>query len=189
MRADGWVRLFGALLGHLARIGGVLVRPRPTFARIVEGQDGSALELLPWVFILVSTLSPQAVGNALLLLRARFIDGLIDFASILGTRLTQALAGVLVGAAVLHTIERVRRPSEARMGFDRAIDVCAFMLVPFMLLAVIGFLLAAFGANLWWMPHNKMIGDAPTMIVRVLAGFGWSLALYALVVRSVWKAG
>jgi hypothetical protein len=179
--------MFSGLMAHFSRIGGVLIRPRATLLRIIGG-EGNALEIVPWVLVVVATIVPTSIGHGLLLLRARFFDGLVALLQVLQVRMLNAFFGVLVAAVALHAIERIRRPPERRMGFDRALDVCAFMLVPFLLLTMVGFVLAAFGLNLWWMPHNRMLGDAGTIVVQVIVAFGWSLMLFAIAVRAIWTA-
>ena len=42
-----------------------------------------------------------------------------------------------------------------------SIDACAFMLVPFMLLAVIGFFLAINGLELWWLGQASFTLTVP----------------------------
>jgi hypothetical protein len=179
--------VFERVMGHMTRIGGVLARPNATFARMIAAGEGNALEVLPWAIAVVAIIAPISMGQALRLLRARFFDGLIDFTQLVAGRMSGAFFGVLAAAAVLHVIERLRKPSDKRMGFDRAIDVCAFMLVPFFLISVVGFLLATLGLNLWWMPHNRFAGDPGMLAWKIAVAFGWSLGLFGLVARMTWK--
>ena len=174
--------------GHFARLGGVLLHPRATFDRMLMQQEGSLWEILLWVMLIAAAISPVRVGRALLVARMDFLAGLQSFLGVLSNRMTQALLGLLVAAVVLHLIDRFRREEEARIvRFDQALDLCAFLLVPYLMLTALGSLLSQLGAEFWFMPHRAISGNALVVTIRCLVAFSWSLVLFGLVAYRVWK--
>lgn len=160
---------------HLARIGGVLVRPRHTLLSIAMGQGGQLWELLPWIAIAAATAAPIEAGRAILLMRADVVAGLGSFAALIGDRIGAGLAGAAIGAAILSAVSAKRIP------FDRAFDACLFMLVPWMLAASVGSALSELGVELWFMPHRRIRGDGWILTARILAAYGWSITLFVVV--------
>jgi hypothetical protein len=177
-------RIAAILIGHLARLGGIIISPRTTLDRLLRAREGTVTEVLPWMVIVTMVVSPVEAGRAMLLLRALSFDGVTAFVMLVADRMAAAVGGVLGAAIVLHVIERVRLPRDEWLGFDRALDVAGVLLAPYFLLAIGGALLSMAGLELWWMPHRRLIGGPLAMVIRVAAGFGWSLSLFVcLVVR------
>lgn len=165
------------VLGHLARIGGVIVRPRATLLRMFLGSEGSLLELIPWMVIISMTVAPVSAGRALLSMRVDPVDGFSALLRLLAGRMVEPLACAFGGAAVLYLFARVKRPFRRDLPFDRALDLAAFMLVPYFALAAIGVIAASAGVDLWWLPHRQLNVPIEHLALKALVSYGWSLAL------------
>lgn len=170
------------MLDHLGRLGGVLIHPRRTFSRIVLAREGHMLELLPWVALVSVVVSPIEAGRALLFFRLSLSEGASALLMLLSSRMSPALAGVVVGAILLHGLEIATRSADARHGLDAAMDAVAFTIVPYLGLSALGMVLSLFGDELWWMPHHLVRGAPWVQAVRIAVGFGWSIALLGIVV-------
>lgn len=176
--------MIGAGLRHLARLGGVIVAPRRTLRRVLLEGDGALWEVLPWMVLVTAAVAPTGAGRALLVGRVAALDGVLLFVNLVATRMVAPLIGIVVAAAILAAVSRAT--SDQPVGFDLALDACAFTLVPFLLLAGVGVLLHASGIELWFMPHRRFTVPGTVGAVRSLVAFAWPAALYLLLLVEVW---
>lgn len=174
-----------AILRHLERLGGIILHPRRTILAILAERPGGLTEILAWASLVSCALQPVGAGQALLLVRASPLDGVMSLVSVIASRLSLALGGVIAAAVLLALLERVRvKDAAARRGFDLALDACAYLLVPYLLLASVGQLLAASGLDLGWMPHHNVRGRFGDRLLQAAVAYGWSIGLYALLVHA-----
>lgn len=180
--------VFSKLLDHFARVGGVLISPRTTLARIVAG-EGTLLELVPWIVMVTVVIAPVETGRAILMVRVDLLEGLLAFANVLSARMAPALAGALGAGIALYLGEMMfsKAPREERLGLDRSLDATAFTLVPYLFLAVAGALLSHAGVEWWFMPHRILRGGPYYQFIRIAVSFGWSMILWLWVARLSWR--
>lgn len=153
---------------------------------MLETQEGSLWEVLLWLVIVCATISPVRIGRALLVARQDLLAGLQTFLGAVSNRMTQALVGLLVAAVVLHFLDRFRR-KERWVRFDQALDLAAYLLVPYLLLACLGALMSRLGLEVRLLPHRTIKGDALTVVLRCLIAFSWSLVLFGVLAYRIWK--
>ncbi|MEQ8273188.1 MAG: hypothetical protein RMA76_11395 [Deltaproteobacteria bacterium] len=170
------------LLDHFGRLGGVIIAPRSTLTGVLRAGRGGLFEVLPWMLIVAAMAQPTRAGQALLIGRLSLFDGFNAVARMFADRMIAPLIGVLVAASVLYLFDRLRGVDEAqRVTFEGAVDACAFMLVPFLLLAAIGVAMRAYGVGQWWTPNNSMTGRDWVLATRIAVAFVWPSALFAVV--------
>lgn len=176
------------LLDHFARVGGVLISPRKTLARIVAG-EGTLLELVPWIIFVTAAIAPVETGRAILMLRVDLLEGLLAFANVLSARMAPALAGALGAGIALYLGEMIfsSAPPEERLGLDRSLDATSFTLVPYLFLAIAGALLSHAGIEWWFMPHRALRGGPYYQFIRLAVSFGWPAILWLWVARLSWR--
>lgn len=168
--------------GHLERIGGMLVSPRRTLARLLDTEEGRMWSILGWMALLAVALEPSRFGRALLLARVDLLDGFFLLFDTVARRLVVPLVGVMAAAYVL---ELASRGGERPMGVDRALDVASHLLVPFLLLAGVGASASALGVEMWALPHRPLQGPTWVVTVRAVVGFGGSVVLLGLALAEV----
>lgn len=171
------------ILGHLARIGGVIVRPRRTLSAVLFDRRGRLWEVVLWMIVVCAAAQPVRAGQAMLLSRVDIIGGASAFLNLLASRMLGPLIGALVGAAILWAIDR------KNVSFDAAVDTCAFALVPLLLLTAVGAGLSNLGVELWFLPHRTLGGRGVFFGTRLAVGYGWSILLFLLLVLEVRKRG
>lgn len=167
---------------HLGRLGGMLVSPRQTLAGLFDGEEGRMWSILGWMALLAVALDPSRIGRALLLARVDLLGGLYLLVDTMARRLVVPLIGVIVAG---YLLERASRGSERPLGADRALDIASYLLVPFLLLASIGAMAAAWGVEMWALPHRPIQGPAWVVAAKVVVGFGASLGLLGLAVHDL----
>lgn len=165
-----------------------MVAPRVTFARLVFQHEGRLWEVLPWMMVVTAAVSPGRAGRALLLGRADVLDGLMIFLNALSQYTIGPLVGVATAALLLVATSRLRG-SATPIRFEAALDGCAFLLMPFLLLCSLGVILEAAGWDFWFLPHNGIRGRGTRLVVRVAVAFGWSGGLFILGWRTVFLHG
>ncbi len=161
------------MLGHLSRLGGVVIRPRSTLRALLEQDEGHAWEIFPWIAVVSAACAPVEAGRALLMTRVDPLMGLWALISMIADRASAGLIGAVVAAFVLQLV--------AKVPFDRAFDCTMFMLVPFLLLAAIGACLSLVGAEIWFLPHRRLVGVPWVIAIRAAVAYGWSLVLFGTV--------
>ena len=167
---------FGA---HLDRLGGMLLSPRRTLRRLIDGHAGGIGEVFLWLIVLLAAVSPTRTGRAILIGRVAVLDGLLVFLTYIRPRLLPLLAGVAAAAALAALVGR------RRLGFGRALDVAAYLLVPTLLLMAVGLLLRSLGIELWFLPHRTPRGSLLFQAIHVAVSYGWSLGLLALLLHEL----
>jgi len=124
--------------------------------------------------------------------RADWFEGLRRVPSFVGNQLGPPMLGALCGALILTILARslTKNVEEERFGFDwtfdRCLDACFYMLVPFLIMASVGVILEQLGVRWWFLPHRPFRGTGIYLTVRLLLAFGWSFILFAIVVRGLW---
>jgi len=167
------------VLNALGRLGGALATPRRTLIGVLEKGDGSVFEVLLFALVVGIIVQPTSAGQAFLLMRVSPLEGLMALSRVVFGRFGTAFVIVLVGAAIVFVLGRLR------VGFDKILDACAYTLVPHFLLAAVGAALSNLGAELWFLPHRNLKGDGPYFLARLAAGYGWSVALLGLIAIHV----
>jgi hypothetical protein len=164
------------MLSHLARLGGVLIRPRSTLLAILEGDEGRAWHVFPWIAVVAAASAPVETGRAILMTRVDPLVGVWAFLAMIADRCGPGLVGAVIAAFVLQLL---------KVHFDRAFDCTMHMLAPYLLLAAIGAGLSAVGAEVWFLPHRRMTGAPWVIALRATVAYGWSLILFLVVLVSV----
>lgn len=183
--ADASPRGYGArALDVIGRLGGALVVPHRTLPAVLAQGRGSIFEVLLLALVAAVVVSPTSAGQAVLLLRANVGDGALMIVQLVVGRFSYALIGVLVAAALLTLVDRAR-DGAAAVGFDRALDACAYALVPYFVLAIAGATLAASGLELSFLPHRTLRGRGLDWLSMVAAGYAWSVATYGVLLWRV----
>ena len=172
------------LWGHFDRLGGMLISPRATIRRLIDGQDGRVGEILIWLVILTAAASPVRTGRAMLIGRIGILDGVVAFLAQLQPRLLGLFVAAIVVAAVLAAVGRRRG-----LGFDRALDVTGHLLVPVLLLIAAGVLLKAAGVNIWFLPHRPLRGGPQAQAIYLTATYGWSVVLLGFTLWELYFGG
>ncbi len=167
------------LLDHFGRLGGVIIAPRSTLTGVLRAGRGGLFEVLPWMLIVAAMAQPTRAGQALLIGRLSLFDGFNAVARMFADRMIAPLIGVLVAASVLYLYDRLRGTGDVT--FEGAVDACAFMLVPFLLLAAVGVAMRELGVGQWWTPNNSMTGREWVLATRIAVAFVWPSALFAVV--------
>lgn len=175
--AEGW-----ALSRHLERLGGILVRPRATLARLLSTDEGRLWSILLWLLVLAVALRPERVGRAVLVIRSDALGGLFLLLNTLVTTVSVPLAVIIGSAALLHFGARA---SHRRLPLDRALDVAGFLVVPFLFLAAVGIVLAAAGLDIGALPHHRLKGPVWVVAVRAAVAFGGTAMLLAFALKSM----
>lgn len=175
------------MLAHFERLGGIVWAPQATLRRFLWRGEGRLWDVVPWLVVVTAAVAPARAGRALLLGRTDLVDGLILFLNLVASRMLAPLLGLVVAASVVHLVDRARHPGDVKVGFDVALDTVAYALVPYLLLAALGAGLSAVGAELWFMPHHDLRAPGWYGVARIAVAFGWSLALFGLVLREVWR--
>lgn len=170
------------LLDMLGRLGGALLVPQRTLLGVLTRGGGSLFEVLLLALLTGIVVEPTRAGQVVLMLRSSLLDGLVMALQTLVGRFTPALLGALGGALVLVAVARARGVLP-ELGFDRALDACAYALVPHLVLALVGATAAQLGLDLWFLPHHPLRGRGLDLVWRFVAGLGWSLALWGLLLR------
>ena len=175
------------------RIGGVLLRPNRTLFSILRGDGGSMFDLLPWVLVLPCALSPNRAGQAILYLRANVMDGLQIYVSLIVSKLSTPVGAAIIGALLLSVLARIKlRTDDSSVAklwtFDRCLDACMYMLVPFFVLCSLGIIFESVGVASRYLPHRPIRGRGIYLSIRLVLAFGWSLALYLYVLNSMWHS-
>jgi hypothetical protein len=168
--------------GALRRLGGVIVAPRRTLLAIARG-EGSVFELLPWMLLVSLTVAPYQTGQAFLLLRVSVADGLSAIGGLFLGRMTAPLVAAVVGAMVLIAVARMTPKTD--LSFDRGFDACTYALVPHLVLASVGAALSEAQMELWFLPHRLVKGNLTVIAIRIAAGYGWSLLLFAILAWDI----
>ncbi len=168
----------------LERLGGVLVAPRRTLRAIAVGGAGRPLELVPVFVLVVGVVQPAGLGQALLVARSQVGDGLLAVASLVTSRMSGPVIGAAAFALVVWLAARARRP-ELGLGFDGALDAALYALLPYLLLAALGGALAERGLEAWFLPHRLLRGAPEVWAARLVAGYGWSLTLGAVLAHDL----
>ncbi|MFO0726819.1 MAG: YIP1 family protein [Myxococcota bacterium] len=174
--------------GFLGRIGGVILAPRRTLYAILSEGGGNFGELLFLMLLVTITVSPNQAGEAFLIMRRWPLDGLMQLFSLVATRMAGQVIAAVVAAALLLGIAKLRQGTPS-FGFDRALDACLYALIPFLLLSSLGAALSELGLEAWFMPHRVTQGPPLILAARVLAGYGWSIVLFAMLAIRVAKEG
>ncbi len=181
--------MIARLLDHFGRLGGVFVAPRSTLRRILRGGRGGLFEVLPWMLVVAAMMQPTRAGQALLVGRLSLFDGFNALARMFADRMLGPLIGVLIAASVLYLFDRLRDGTTEKVTFEGAVDACAFMLLPFLVLAAAGVALRAFGVRWWWTPNNAMTGRGVFLATRIAVAFAWPILLFSIVAWDVRRPG
>lgn len=164
-------------LGHLERLGGVLVAPRATFRRLLRTDEGRFSAILLWMVLFYVSIEPERVGRALLVARVDGLAGVFLFLNGLGQRFAAPLAGVVAAAVILH---RVARSPSVHLPLDRALDLVSYALVPYLFLGASGVILASLGLETGVLPHRPIRGSPALVAARLVAAYGGSLILFGI---------
>lgn len=173
-----------AVLDAVGRLGGALATPRRTLIGVLQQGRGSIFEVLLLTVVAAVVVAPTSFGHAVLLVRASALDGLVMVAQVVVGRFAPALVGALIAAALLTGVDRVRGRA-AGLSFDRALDACAYALVPHFVLAIAGATLASLGHELWFLPHRTLRGQGLHWLSMVGAGYLWSVVVYGMLLWHV----
>ena len=174
-------RWWAAILAHFERLGGMLVSPRMTLRRLIDGDGGHLGEIFFWVLVVVAASSPVRTGRSLLVARVALLDGISSFFVHHSARLWPLLIAVVVAGALLAIV------GGSKLGWSRATDVAAFLLVPVLFLTALGVILRAAGIELWFLPHRTLRGTLSHRVVYGVVSYGWSIVLLWLALLEVWR--
>jgi len=168
----------------LERTGGVLLRPRAVFERILHQREGGigdvfllmALVMLGTAPVEVAMVlsSPSGILLKLLSIYVRFC--------LLPVVVCVALALVLVG------IERFRG---GRVPIESVMAAGVYLWIPVGMLGLLGAMLRALGLDLWFLPHMPLgffLSTGPSvlmMILRAVCAYGWSAWLVWVLVKTM----
>lgn len=166
---------------HLARVGGVFVSPRATLDGVLRSGRGGLFEVMPWMFVVACALQPVRAGQAFLMARVSLLEGFNALARLFAQRMLTPLVAALVAATVLYLFDRLREGAHERITFEGAVDACAFMLFPFLLLCAVGAALDHNGVRLWWTPNRAVVGRGIYLATRIVVAYGWSFVLFGVV--------
>ncbi len=172
------------MIASIDRLGGVLVAPKATFGRLIERDEGRLFGVLGWFFVWVVAVAPEPVGRGLLLLRSDAWAGATLVLSTAVDRLAVVVGVAIAGAVGLNLWSR---RADRRLDLDRALDLSAHCLVPFLAVATAGSVLASLGLNLEASPHRPLRGDAGWVAVRAIVGFGPCAVPYAVLFALLGK--
>lgn len=156
------------MLGHLGRLGLPLVDPLGAGDRLLRDERARLFAVLPWWVLLVLASAPEAVGGALLVGRVDVSGGGMLLLNALGRRIAPPLVAAIIGGAILHLAAR-RSP---QLPFDRAVDVAAYAMAPYLVLGAAGAMLDGFGLDLRWFPHHLLAGRKLLILARGGVAFG-----------------
>jgi hypothetical protein len=174
--------LRAGLVRRLRILGGVLVAPRATLRALLFREQAPLGPLLALMILVAAASAPTETGRALLLARGDLLDGASLLGSVLAGRLLAPLAGAFAAAVPVWALGR--RGSGPAVGFDRALDATLYVLVPWILLAAVGVLGEPFGVDFWAFPHRPMRGPPDLVAWRAVAGFGWPLLCWGVLLRE-----
>ncbi len=178
-----------ALKAHLARLGGALIRPGPTLERLLYSNEGRMYEIFPWMLVLTAAIDPVRTGRAFLMARVEPLTGLRDLLLVVSNRMTIQLVVLVAGAAVLFLAQRLlgHQKDRQELGFDRALDLMAVVLVPHLFLAAVGQISRSLGWELQYFPHRRLYFYDMDFPLKLLFAWGWSSVLYISALRHLWK--
>ena len=177
----------------ISRIGGVLIHPRETLDQLLRGKSGSIFDILPFLLIVSCALAPSRAGQVILFMRVDFLEGLRILVSLVSSQMAKPLIGVLAASLILAVIARMTRAgSDKKDGdltwtFDRCLDTCAYMLVPYLLIASVSIIVEQLGLRGSFFPHRPFRGKGIYLFVRLALAFGWSFCLYFYVLKKLWS--
>ena len=183
-------RVYRRGLGHLGRLGGTVVAPRRTLRGILWWSEGHLAEVLVWMGVTVAVVEPVRTGRVLLMAQVGLLDAVSMFFGLFASRMTTPLVCAGAGALALRLF--ARGPDGARPPLYAALDACAFMLVPYLVLAALGTLLQGMGVGprwVWYLPHQPLRGAAWVVTVRTVVAFAIPLALWIVLWLDVRRRG
>lgn len=163
---------FSALDRHLGWMGGMLISPRATLARMLVTPPRFEA-LLPWIFLSTAIAEPVRVGQSFLLMRIAPIDGLLLFVQ----QAFQRFGPPVLGVFLLALLRSLLPPRGGRRSFDVWSSIFGFALAPLFLLTAIGGGLAALEVEIWFLPHHRIDLGHSAGLVRALVAYAWPLAL------------
>lgn len=175
---------------QLQWIGGILVNPRDTLRALTfEGPVRVSVLLLMLLAMVVVT-EPLGTGRALLVGQVRILDGISLFVMTLMGRALEPMLVSMGAALVLYILVRRRPIPGQSIGYDSLSDVAMYLLVPYILMAVLGVFVSASGLDLveYW-PVHGVRGRGLTFWIQLLIAYGWSLVLFVCLAGLLWKAG
>lgn len=177
----------------ISRIGGVLIHPRETLDELLAGEGGSVFDILPWCVVVACVLSPSRAGQVVLFMRVDVLEGLRILASLVSSQMMRPLVGVLVAALLLAMIARFTKAGSDSSGeritwtFDRCLDACMYMLVPYLLITSVSVIVEQLGVRGSFFPHRPFRGRGVYLFIRLALAFGWSFCLYFYVLKKLWS--
>jgi hypothetical protein len=176
----------------LSRLGGILVHPAKTLFSILSGKGGSLFEVIACALVVAAAISPARAGQCFLMARVDVFEGLRRVPNLLSNQLGPPMLTAMVAALILTLLGRSLRRSadEERIGsdwtFDRCLDACFYMLIPFLVMASVGVILEQLGVRWWFLPHRPFRGSGGYLLARIAIAFGWSISLYLMLLKRLW---
>lgn len=173
------------LIGHLERLGAPLAHPVSAGARLAGDERARVLSIVGWLVLLAIAANPESAGAAMRVARVDPYGGLLLLGNGIARRLAPPLVAALVGGLLIH-VAGLKRGGPP---FDRAVDVAAFALAPYLLLGAIGASLSSLGVEAWALPHRTMSGPTGVLAARVAVGLGPTAVLIGLWIWRMVREG
>jgi thiol-disulfide isomerase/thioredoxin len=168
----------------LSRTGGVLLRPRTVFERILhqrEGGIGDVLLLMALVMLGTAPVEVAMVVSSTSGILVKLLSVYVRFC-LLPLVVCVALALVLVG---MERFRGNRVPIESMMAAG------VYLWIPVGMLGLLGTMLRALGLDLWFLPHMPLgyfFKTEPSVLMiflRVVCAYGWSAYLVWVLVKTM----
>jgi len=168
----------------LQRTGGVLLRPRAVFERILHQREGGIGDVLLLMALVMLGTAPVEVAMVLSSpggILVKLLSIYVRFC-LLPLVVSVALALVLVG------MERFRG---RKLPVESVIAAGVYLWIPVGMLGLLGAMLRALGLDLWFLPHMPLgfflKTEPPVLmiILRAVCAYGWSAYLAWVLVGTL----
>jgi len=176
------------MIGWLSRIGGCLVAPRRTLARLLGGERGGVGDMALFLLVVMIGSAPDQLLRLLGDGKSGLVGGILLLVSLwvaysLGPLLISAGLGLVLAFAQRFVGKREVAP-------DALISTSTYLWVPVGLLSLLGAQARALGWDAWMLPHapwSSFLEGHPgawQIALKALGSYGWSAALAAELART-----
>jgi thiol-disulfide isomerase/thioredoxin len=171
-------------MNWLNRTGGILLRPKTVFERILHQREGGVADILLLMALVMLGTAPVEVAMVV-----SSTSGVL--VKLLSIYLRFCLLPLVVSVALGLVLVGFERFRGGRVPIESVIAAGVYLWIPVGMLGLLGAMLRALGLDLWFLPHMPLgfflkTGPSVVMILlRAVCAYGWSAYLVWVLVKTM----